>query len=65
MILHSRSNFLLSQEGLNLTFLFSCSDIRMMDTAILLPEYIGFLSGTKWITTWDYVWSVHTNPLSL
>lgn len=37
----------------------------MMDTEILLPEYTGFLSGTKWITTWDYVWSVHTKTLSL
>lgn len=65
MIPHSRSNFLLSQEGLNLTFLFSCSDIRTMDTEILLPEYTGLLSGTKWITTWDYVWSVHTKTLSI
>lgn len=48
---------------MNLTFLFGCSNIRMMDTEILLLEYTEFPSGIKWITTWDY--GLHTQTPSL
>lgn len=37
----------------------------MMDTEIWLSEYNECLAGIKWSSAWDYVWPVHTNPLSL